>query len=87
MGQTGFCKTLPFPAKILQKSAVFCENLQLRNAAIPRGKKRKSAKISEKLQIDVEKIHHRGKREVCTSSYQSLSKSDVSPYGRTSSRL
>ena len=43
MGQTGFCENLRFPA-------VFCENLHLRNAIVPRRSEdlQKSAKICKK---------------------------------------
>ena len=43
MGQTGFCENLRFPA-------VFCENLRLRNAVLPRKSEnqQQSAKICKK---------------------------------------
>ena len=51
-GQTGFCKILRFPA-------VFCENLRLRNAVIPRTSEnqQKPAKICEKLRIQLRLSH------------------------------
>ena len=44
MGQPGFCENLRVSAVFPQKSAVFCENLRLRNAVIPKKSENQSVR-------------------------------------------